>query len=403
LKSLENSEKYNLTQRIPSDLIIVSYNYITRNDTINSLNYAKKALVYSGSMREDTKHNLFSTLIEIYKLREDKEKCYVYLDSLNNLSIKERPQYGSVISKSTHDVYKYFNDHDLAYIALDEYFNFETQKKQIEQNETINELETKYNTELKDIKIKRLTSLLILASSLLFLGLLIFYLFRLRKVKDKNIALKEAIKQQLSLEKELMNVRNNIAQDFHDDLGNKLARISFLSRLIEDELPESNSDIKTKVTQVKEDTISLYVGTKDFIFSLKPNSDYLEEVVTYLSDFGEDYFSDTQIQFILDKNINLNKKLPHYWSKQLIFIFKEAMTNAYKHSECDTLTLQFEEKNEILTISCSDNGIGMKKDEVQSKNGISNMAKRAKKIEGKIDVITSNDKGTTIRFTGKLN
>lgn len=402
-KALSISTENQLKQRIPSDLIVVGLYYINNGNYDKGLQYLTETLGYSDFMKDEAKLNAYQILAHIYRAKKEKKLCYTYLDSLNNLSIKKRPYYGSIISKYTYTSYKYFKDYNLAFDALDNYFKYEEKKKEIEQNKTINELETKYQTQLKDSEIKRLTFFLIIAIAVILLVLLLFFITRLKKSKKSNIALKEAIKQQLKLEKELINVRNNIAQDFHDDLGNKLARISFLSRLVEDELSDSNPNIKSKVTQVKEDTVSLYVGTKDFIFSLKPNSDFLEEVVTYLSDFGEDYFSETEIQFILDKQINLNKKLPHYWSKQLIYIFKEAMTNAFKHSKCSKLTLKFEFKNNTLIINCIDNGKGISKTELSSKNGLLNMNKRADKIKGKLTIESEINVGTTISFTGKIS
>jgi len=400
-KSLEVSRENELKQRIPADLVVLGYYYVNNGGVDEGQKYLEEALSYVKYARGATQLNIYQILTHIHKGKDEKANSYKYLDSLNELSIKKRPQYGAMISKLSHSVYKYFNDYDLAFKSLDEYFEFEKEKKQIEQNKTINELETRYQTELKDAKIERLTFYLIASLVVLLATFLLFYVFRLRKSKEKNKALRGAISQQLALEKELVNVRNNIAQDFHDDLGNKLARISFLTHLVEDELSDGDVKLKAKVTQVKEDTISLYVGTKDFIFSLKPNSDYLEEVVTYLSDFGEDYFSDTKIQFVIDKNINLNKKLPHYWSKQLIFIFKEAMTNAFKHANCNKLILHFKQKEDVLVISCIDNGKGVSEEEMSSKNGLSNMKKRAKKINGDLDVVTSRE-GTVIRFTGSL-
>ncbi|MEW4925048.1 ATP-binding protein [Algibacter sp. 2305UL17-15] len=400
-KTLKISKKHHLNQRIPSDLIVLSSYHINNGDIDQGRLYAEEAITYSSTMKTDTKLNVFMTLAHIYKAQNNKELCYAYLDSLKNMELKERPYYGSIIEKYRYTSYKHFNDFDLAFEALDSYFDFETKKKEIEQNKAINELETKYQTELKDAEIKRLWIFLAIAIAFILLGGFILKWMQLRKSREKNLALKEAIRQQIELEKELVNVRNNIAQDFHDDLGNKLARISFLSRLVEDELSEANKDVKEKVTQVKEDTISLYVGTKDFIFSLKPNSDYLEEVIMYLSDFAEDYFDKTNIDFILKKNSDLNKKLPHYWSKQLIYVFKEAMTNAFKHSKCDTLILKFEYAEGILRISCEDNGIGIEPSNLNSKNGLLNMKKRAEKIGGTLEIISIKNEGTTVFFKGK--
>lgn len=206
----------------------------------------------------------------------------------------------------------------------------------------------------------------------------------------------------MKLEKELLDVRDEIAKDFHDDLGNKLARISLLSNLISDEVSIKNPKVKSKIKQINEDANGLYRGTRDFIFSLKSNSDYIEEVATYLSDFGEDVFDKTEIKFIVEKNISKNIKLPYYWSKQLIFIFKEALTNALKHSKSQIVKLSFNYNNSELSIICEDDGIGVLESDFESLNGLSHMKTRANKIGCKLSINSGIGKGTTVIFIGNL-
>lgn len=311
--------------------------------------------------------------------------------------------------------------------ALSTYKNYNKLKDSLlkqKRIEIVNELETKYKTELKDseikslsqqqiiadleltnkkAKIKRLTFWFVLIALLLILLLFITKMIQLKKTRQRNKELKIALERQIQLEKELSDVRDEIAQDFHDDLGNKLARISLLSNLVSGEASIDDPKVKSKLKQITEDANGLYKGTRDFVFSLKSNSDYIEVVATYLSDFGEDFFGKTKVKFIVEKNIDSNKKLPHYWNKQLVFIFKEALTNALKHSKCQEIKLSFVLKNNTLKISCIDDGIGISETDLKSSNGLSNMKNRAQKIGGQLTIDSVLNKGTTITFIGKIN
>ena len=217
----------------------------------------------------------------------------------------------------------------------------------------------------------------------------------------KNKALKTAIENKERLENELITVRDNIAKDFHDDLGNKLARISILSTLLNDDKTSITEDDKELIQQIETDANYLYKGTKDFIFSLKSESDCLEEVITYLSDFGEDYFKQFNIIFEVEKDISKSLTLPHYWSKQIIFIFKEAMTNAVKHSNCDTVKLSFCYDNKNLSVIFEDNGYGFEKHKISRKSGLNNIISRAEDINCTLQIISKPKNGTTIIFKGK--
>lgn len=300
------------------------------------------------------------------------------------------------------DLYEQAARCDKAYLSFKRYAKMKDSILQTERVEVVNELETKYKTELKDAQIKRLNVLLIVASLVIVFILLVGSMVRLKKTKRKNKELNLAIEKQLQLEKELSEVRDEIAQDFHDDLGNKLARISLLSNLISGEVSIENPKVKSKIKQINEDANGLYRGTRDFIFSLKSNSDYLEEVIMYLSDFGSDIFNKTEVKFIVKKDISHNAKLPHYWNKQLIFIFKEALTNALKHSKSKLVKLSFNYNGEELSIKCEDDGVGVLESDFESLNGLSHMKIRADKIECELSITSSIGQGTIISFKGKL-
>lgn len=241
---------------------------------------------------------------------------------------------------------------------------------------------------------------ILLATIALLSGIIVFIIRRLQRTRKRNKFLKETIENNKKLEKELENVKDNIAQDFHDDLGNKLARISILSNLITSNEDDISNESKQIINQISDDANYLFKGTKDFIFSLKEESNYLEELITYLSDFGEEYFSQFDIDFIVNKSIDNNIKLPYYWSKQLIFIFKEAMTNVVKHANASKIELQFLFKDNTLEIKCIDNGKGFDATTKKQLGGLSNMQKRAKNINCILTYNTS-PKGTVVYFTGK--
>lgn len=290
---------------------------------------------------------------------------------------------------------------DKAYNSFKSYSKLKDSILSKERLEVVNEMEAKYQTELKDAEIKRLIILLVVSLLIIIIILFVTKMIQLKRTRLKNKELKQAFDKQLVLEKELSNVRDNIAQDFHDDLGNRLARMSLLSNLVNKEVSNKEDKLRSKVKQITDDANDLYAGTRDFIFSLKENSDYVEELATYLSDFGENYFSKTNIKFVLEKSIETNDRLPYYWSKQLIYIFKEAMTNALKYAECHQVILKFNYVNRELKISCIDYGIGIKEQDLNSSNGLFNMKVRAKKIGGNLVIESKENQGTIISFIGK--
>ncbi len=276
-----------------------------------------------------------------------------------------------------------------------------------ERIQAINELENKYQLEKKEKAILKkdneINFLYMLAIALVAIMIFTFLLIKqrqLKKEKKLNQQLKLSIKKREELEIAIKKAREDIAQDFHDEMGNKLARINLLSSLLQRDKSQSEKS-KLKILQITEDAKELYIGTRDFIFSLKSNSDCLDELIVYLSDFGEDYFSKSDIRFILKRDIENNIKLPFYWSKQLVFIFKEAMTNTMKYAQSSEVCLSFKYREQELIISFKDNGVGLSREKLKSTNGLLNMSKRAKKIHGSLIIKSEKYEGTTITFRGK--
>ncbi|WP_083629213.1 sensor histidine kinase [Tenacibaculum agarivorans] len=238
--------------------------------------------------------------------------------------------------------------------------------------------------------------LIVLAS-----GTLILLLSRgLKKSIQNNNELKKTLKEKEELQLALKEVRKNVARDFHDELGNKLASISITSGLLISEKSMSNQE--RKINQIKENADYLYHGMRDFIWSLDHKNDDLQQLQIYLNDFGEKLFENSEITFYSTNNFSDEKViLPFYWSKQLVLIFKEAMTNTLKHSQASEVFLTFNIKKGILKISLKDNGIGLHQEKKGRENGIRNMKERAKTLHQEISITSNN--GVKVTFVGNLN
>jgi len=81
-------------------------------------------------------------------------------------------------------------------------------------------------------------------------------------------------------------------------------------------------------------------------------------------------------------------------------IFKEAITNAAKHSQCKNITLSLDVSESTFKIILLDDGNGIIEGSKKGK-GLSSIQERAKNIGCTLQ-INSNSKGTEIVLEGKL-
>jgi ligand-binding sensor domain-containing protein/signal transduction histidine kinase len=201
------------------------------------------------------------------------------------------------------------------------------------------------------------------------------------------------------------DIRKQIAQDFHDELGNRLAAITTQSSVLKMKI-DKNSENRQIVKEIEENARKLYTDTKDFIWTIDPESNRLNELVIYIKDFGEKLYQFSGIEFIVKNEISdefQDVVLPAGWSIQLIMVFKEAMTNALKHAQAKHVYFEFEFDDKSFKFSIKDDGIGIKLAENGSANkGIKNMLIRAEKINSQLSIKQIQPNGTMICLEGVI-
>ena len=256
-------------------------------------------------------------------------------------------------------------------------------------------LKLKQESALKDLSITRKNNFILISSLFFVIIILSLISYQLKKIRKKNKALQISILNRAKAERQLETVRDNISKDFHDDLGNRLARIATLSDLIlTTSTKRDKKDVLLALKNIKEDSDILYSGTRDFMFSLKSKSDYTEELFTYLSDFGEEFYQPFDIDFFVKKDLKDNLKLPYYWNRQIILIFKEVMTNVAKHSKAKKVILELLCSEKEIEISLLDDGCGFDIEKIKRKNGLLNIKNRALKINA--ELLMNSEEGKTI-------
>lgn len=240
-------------------------------------------------------------------------------------------------------------------------------------------------------------SFLILGACLLA-GITIQYI--INKRKQNRLVLVEKLRRE-----ERGKVQQRTAEDFHDEVGNRLTRINVLTNVLTAKMGNVSYDQQHIINQIQENTAELYNGTRDILWSLQPANDNLHEILYRIRNFGNDLFADTAIDFRFsgDDRKWHQYKLPLDMSRNLIMIFKEALNNCLKYADANDVHLKINLKDhDILHMTLTDNGKGFNIEEVVKGNGINNMRNRAKRMNGKLYIDTKQNKGTVINLHFKL-
>ncbi|MHA4810776.1 ligand-binding sensor domain-containing protein [Flavitalea flava] len=196
------------------------------------------------------------------------------------------------------------------------------------------------------------------------------------------------IKLELIRQDEQDKVRKRTLEDFHDEIGNKITRISVLTELLYKKL-EDREEARKIIRQIKDNIGALYTGTREILWSLTPMSNHLQEIGKHLQGFGIELFQDTRVQFHFSAHYPGNQPvhINSEYSRNIMMIVKEAMNNILKHAEAGNVLLEINLfPDGVLTVWLEDDGKGFDPDSVKMGHGIANMHMRAGRIHGNLQL-----------------
>ena len=168
--------------------------------------------------------------------------------------------------------------------------------------------------------------------------------------------------QALEHSQEMTRERMRIAQDMHDEIGSKLAKISFLSEHVKTELKDVQAH-EGKVNSIANTSRELLQSLDQMVWAVNPRYDTLEHLLTYLGHTADEYFQDTSIECQLClphglPEVPLSAEVRH----NVLLAFKEALTNAMKHSGATRVRVDMKLNHAFLEITVTDNGSGFDPD-----------------------------------------
>ncbi len=239
---------------------------------------------------------------------------------------------------------------------------------------------------------------LVILAGCILLGVTIQYI--VNKRKQNRQALLERLRRE-----EQNKVRQRTAEDFHDEVGNKLTRINVLTNVLKNKIGPLTADTQRIIDQIQDNTGQLYSGTRDILWSLKPTNDSLYEILHRIRDFGGELYQDTEIdfEFIGTDEKWKDYRLPLDTGRNLIMIFKEALNNCLKYANATKVVLTAELKDkDILHLELRDNGKGFDIETVKRGHGIDNMNTRTKRMDGRLYIDAHEGRGTVISLSFRL-
>ena len=193
------------------------------------------------------------------------------------------------------------------------------------------------------------------------------------------------LQQALKIER----IRVRISSDLHDDVGTILSGLAMQSEILELTAPEPT---KPKLQRISELSRSAMSRMRDTVWAIDARQDKLENLIDRMREHAEETLTPKDI--LLDLQVDqlaMHKNVPSQVRQSLYLIYKEAITNAAKHSTGDKVSVKLQKLGTNgLEMTIHDNGQVKIKDYKTTGSGLGNMRMRAAQIGATFQVDTSN-------------
>jgi len=218
----------------------------------------------------------------------------------------------------------------------------------------------------------------IIALSLFSLGYMI-YLYRL--------------KQMLAIQ----NIRLNIANDLHDEIGSNLSSISVDSQLLlkSTSLNETEHELASFIGKTSKETVETM---RDIIWFINPQNDFDTDMVMKMKETAAKLLAGRQWTFEVATAVKL-EKFNLEARRNIFLIYKETLNNIIRHANTKKCTIEIGGKDDAVVLIITDDGIGFDTQSVQENTGLRSIKRRAEKISAGLTITSLVGKGTTMTLT----
>ena len=196
----------------------------------------------------------------------------------------------------------------------------------------------------------------------------------------------------------LLKVRTRIGLDLHDDIGSNLTRIAVLCESLREQVSgDAATDARlSSIGRISRESIA---AMSDIIWAVNPQQDSLIDLVRRMRDHADQVLGsqDVELVFSAPEDGKMQLSLEMDLRREVLLIFKEAVTNASRHACCSRVAVSLHVDDRSLRLEVADDGIGFDASAAGHGNGIPSMRRRANRLSGQFHVQSTPGRGTCVR------
>ena len=199
---------------------------------------------------------------------------------------------------------------------------------------------------------------------------------------------------------EMERLRLRLASDLHDDVGSNISSIALISEMLQNQAGRDEVEQRhlQRIHLAAEETVH---ALRDIIWLVNPQHDTLADLVRKMQRVRHTLLNGTACTFEVDTPV-----APYPMSmnqmRNIFLIYKEALHNITKHAEAQHVNITIAEDGGWFTLRIRDDGVGFAESDIVRGLGLANMRRRARTMDGSIEIKSTPGVGTQITFSAKM-
>ncbi|MFZ7114836.1 MAG: triple tyrosine motif-containing protein [Bacteroidota bacterium] len=198
----------------------------------------------------------------------------------------------------------------------------------------------------------------------------------------------------------LNSERARISADMHDDLGSDLSKIGLLAYVVKTKYSH-NQNIDESLEKIYDSVNATRKKADEIIWALNPQMDTSGDLLAFLTDYCLNFFDGSNIAISINK-VGVKNEIPirSRIRRDVFLITKEICNNVLKHSKASRMNIVMKIDNGVLILEFKDDGIGFTiEDDHKNGNGLINIRKRIKGVNGDFEITSFKGNGVTYLLT----
>lgn len=205
------------------------------------------------------------------------------------------------------------------------------------------------------------------------------------------------IRFRIQANRELLQVRERIAGDLHDEVGSNLGSIQMFADLAEGR--SGPSDELKRIQRIAAETVS---AVRDIVWLLRPGGDHRIATVEHLRETSSIMLETLDWKFTANEDA-WKVELPEEETRHLFLFFREALHNIMRHAKAKKVEIRVEKTDGQFRLAIKDDGVGISVEKLERPSTLRALRQRTEALGAELRVESTPEQGTRLELTVPLD